>query len=66
MKKRMANTRVLFVTIRQILINERIICPIIMLAVKRKPKVIGRTDVLKNSIIEINGANQRGVPNGRN
>jgi hypothetical protein len=41
-------------------------CPIIIFAVSRKPKVIGRTEVLKNSIIEINGANHRGVPRGRN
>ena len=40
--------------------------PIIMFAVSRKPRVIGRTEVLKNSIIEINGANHKGVPRGRN
>ncbi len=37
-----------------------------MLAVSRKPKVIGRTAVLKNSIIEIKGASHKGVPKGRN
>jgi len=37
-----------------------------MLAVKRNPSVTGRTDVLKNSIIEIKGANHKGVPKGRN
>lgn len=41
-------------------------CPIIILAVNRNPKVIGRTEVLKNSMIEIKGANHKGVPKGRN
>lgn len=41
-------------------------CPIIILAVSRNPRVIGRTEVLKNSIIEIKGANHKGVPKGRN
>lgn len=36
------------------------------MAVNRNPKVIGRTEVLKNSIIEINGASHNGVPSGRN
>lgn len=40
--------------------------PIIIFAVSRNPKVIGRTAVLKNSIIEIKGASHKGVPKGRN
>jgi hypothetical protein len=39
--------------------------PIIILAVSRKPRVTGRTAVLKNSIIEIKGASHKGVPKGR-
>lgn len=41
-------------------------CPIIILAVKRNPRVTGRTAVLKNSMIEIKGANHKGVPKGKN
>lgn len=37
-----------------------------MLAVSRNPRVIGRTEVLKNSMIEIKGASHKGVPKGRN
>lgn len=58
--------QVLLITIRQILIKDKIMCPIIMLAVSRNPKVTGRTAVLKNSIMEIKGASHKGVPKGRN
>lgn len=66
MKKIRENTHTFLVTIKQSLIRERIMCPIIIFAVSRKPRVIGRTEVLKNSIIEMNGASHRGVPRGRN
>lgn len=54
------------ITIRESLIRDKIMCPIIIFAVSRNPRVIGRTEVLKNSMIEINGASHKGVPKGRN
>jgi hypothetical protein len=62
----MTKTHILSITIKQILIKDKIMCPIIILAVKRNPRVTGRTAVLKNSMIEIKGANHKGVPKGKN
>lgn len=66
MKKITKKTVILLETISLSLAKDKMICPIIMFAVNRNPKVIGRTEVLKNSIIEINGASHNGVPRGRN
>jgi hypothetical protein len=60
------NTGKLFEIISLSLARDKIIWPIIIFAVSRNPKVTGRTEVLKNSIIEIKGANHKGVPRGKN
>lgn len=66
MKKITKKTVILLETISLSLAKDKIICPIIIFAVSRNPRVIGRTEVLKNSIMEINGASHSGVPRGRN
>lgn len=66
MKKIIKKTVTLLETINLSLAKDKIIWPIIIFAVSRNPRVIGRTEVLKNSIIEMKGASHNGVPRGRN
>ena len=51
--------------IKYTLIKVKTICPALILAAKRKDKVIGRTIILTVSIKIKNGFNQLGAPDGR-
>lgn len=51
--------------VEKMAINMITICPALILAAKRKDRVIGRTEILEDSIRTRNGFNHEGAPPGK-